>query len=669
MKMPNKTHFSFLLAMLFLLPLSTFSIPEPSKTEQNKPTELTSASNNTAYDQQYASSVVDLYLKSYNITLEPKKALEPLFKTITETIKYYFGPPIQLPPISEHDIRHCSFIAYPKNQHPTESTINFNLVKKMELVYGAGSKPSDHLALRLSTTTNNQNELSNLVLTKTGKAFLIEAISQPLGQATEIKKRQSIIKACAENNQLHTELTETLKTMPNGENSLLTYYSDKDLINEWFEKIKGGIYWQTPLLTRLNNSANGIQAGIWMGAPFKLMFPLAQLYGMFGPLPASMLHETRFLIRGNSTGLGSLINFLMIVGNKLTNDLTNCIQKRLIDFATYINGAKKLYSLINKNPKIAQNLNTFSELESLIKPSKKHSAEFNELIDLLSTNTFKGNPSQFSLVGRIARAHALISMESVRKEFEGIIRAISELDVYVALAHKISSTKDKEVGYCLVEFDTSSDKPYFKADGLWNPFVNEAHAVTNTIELGGTKPRNIVLSGPNTGGKSTLSKAVLINAILAQTFGIAAAKHMIITPFGNLDCYMNMTDDTASGVSGLKAEVNRAKELIEKLKNTSGFSLILLDEIFTATSPDQAEKLALGFIKSLSEQANSLFVDCAHFEALIQFAEQSKDCRNCHMGAIVNTQGKVTEYTYKLAEGRSTVKNAEQVAEEGNAIW
>lgn len=329
-----------------------------------------------------------------------------------------------------------------------------------------------------------------------------------------------------------------------------------------------------------------------------------------------------------------------------------------------------MYRLLEQNKDIADNAELLAALKPLVHPSKAHSKEFNELVELLGTSTFEGEATMFSRSGRVLRAHLLMTKESVRKEFTDMVRAIGDLDVYVALANKIKSTEGKEVRYCFADFDVTSDKPYIKATGMWNVFVNESRAVTNDFELGGTQPRVMMLSGPNTGGKSTFGKAGMLNSVLVQTFGIAAAKSWTCTLFGNMDCYLNMTDDTASGVSGLQSEVNRAKDLLERIKNKPDvFSLVLPDEIFTATSPDQAELLAVSFIERLASFEKCAVIGCTHFDKVIELVEGSTFGKNWHMEAITDAEGKVLKYTYKLVAGRSHVKNAHQVAKESMIVW
>lgn len=634
----------------------------------------------SAYCQKYIDQIQALYLKSFGISLEINEPIEPPFQSLTEQIKYILNSkPLTLSTLSAQEIRNSALRACKKNICNAHSSINLHLAEKMELVHGVEENSGDHLAFRLSSASNTQSvPTASLVQTESGKAFIAYRISQPHTDTVQLIKGQRIINACSTNNQLRAALTKILKKMGNGEAHFLSYHSDKDLVHTWATHLKQSYYWKTPVLTKLNNSAYGLQTNMIASHVMKLLDAPLQVLGIRFALKkgyqklnveytGAVQQITNAATAFNAYKMApTLLNSISDI--KLMTEVNNLLQIHLMGTADYINGAKKLYTLIQHHPEITKNFDALQELEALVQPSQKHSAEFNEFVELLGTPTFKGKPSHFSMMGRVLRAHALMSIKSVQEEFAAVINAIGELDTYVALAEKIHTTKDLETRYSLVEFDITSDVPYFKATGLWNPFVCETKAITNTVELGGTQPRNIILSGPNTGGKSTLSKAVLINTILAQTFGVAASQSMILTPFSNLDCYLNMTDHTASGISGLQAEVNRAKAIIEQFKTSPGFSLFLLDEIFTATSPEQAEALAVEFISILCENPRCLFINAVHFEGLIQFAEQSKDCRNCHMGAVVNAEGKVLEYTYKLAEGRSNVKNAQQISQQAFSL-
>ena len=170
---------------------------------------------------------------------------------------------------------------------------------------------------------------------------------------------------------------------------------------------------------------------------------------------------------------------------------------------------------------------------------------------------------------------------------------VGEIDVYVSLADKISTYDGNTyAAYCFVDFIEESDKPILEVQNFWHPFIDAEKIVSNSVSLNTGNERNMIITGPNTGGKSTTMKALASSVLLAQTFGIAPASSMRMTPFGVICTYLNISDDISSGLSLFKAEVKRFQDLMKatkKLPNGS-FAFVILDEIFTGTSPDKAEE-------------------------------------------------------------------------------
>jgi DNA mismatch repair ATPase MutS len=94
---------------------------------------------------------------------------------------------------------------------------------------------------------------------------------------------------------------------------------------------------------------------------------------------------------------------------------------------------------------------------------------------------------------------------------------------------------------------------------------------------------------------------------------------------------------------------------------------MIIDEIFTATSPEQAEKLAYDFLKQLCSYENCVFIDATHYAKLTELEKETNGaCKNYQVEAITDANGKVIKYTYRIIEGISEVKNAAQVAQEEN---
>jgi len=656
-----------------------------------------------AYTADYAQKTKELYLQSFGIPQATVNVLvsSPSFDTPSDFMRYLWQQPARYPTMNDNDTRYAALSASKSPLYP-DSTIDLHLCQKMGLVAGTeAASATSHLASYLSSTNTTQNQRTSILHTTSGMFSLISTLSQPHTNITELKKKQHIIKTCANDNRLYSRLTKLLKKAGSEEKHVLAYYSDRDPALMYMKSIEKYYLWQLPIINALNASLLGLEGSArffyaqkllattlgtfffaWMSQSFwdekvvpgfktHISDPLQNYIPAFaqhGLTWAASLKDKSWYRAGSwSWRLGSAsLNFASELAIcKFNQNILNCVQEHLIGIHNYIDMAKKLYTHLHNNPEISSHYYRFMcELETLVSPTSKHSEEFYELLTLLDTDTFQEEPSFWSRVGRVLRAHLIMSKPAIQAELTRIINAVGELDTYIALASKIKTTAGKDVRYSFAEFDITSQCPYIKATGLWNPFIDENKTVTNTIELGGSQPRNIILSGPNTGGKSTLSKGVLLNIILAQTYGITAAQTLQFTPFDNLDCFMNITDNTAAGVSGLLAEVNRGKEIIQKVKGCKKFSFLLLDEIFIATSPEQAEQLAIKFISALSSNPHCLFIDAAHFDGIVRFAEQSPHCKNYYMGAITDTNGAILKYTHKLIEGVSHIKNATQVAQE-----
>ena len=82
-----------------------------------------------------------------------------------------------------------------------------------------------------------------------------------------------------------------------------------------------------------------------------------------------------------------------------------------------------------------------------------------------------------------------------------------------------------------------SNKPVFEK--MYYPkFINDANVVTNDCKL----DKNLVITGPNASGKTTVLKSALINILLSQQIGYGCFASLKLQPFDNFHCYLNIPD-------------------------------------------------------------------------------------------------------------------------------
>lgn len=223
-----------------------------------------------------------------------------------------------------------------------------------------------------------------------------------------------------------------------------------------------------------------------------------------------------------------------------------------------------------------------------------------------------------------------------------IIHFIAQIDAYMSIAKLYKQSK----AYSFVEY-RKSDKPYLNIEKVWHPCIKKA--VYNDIKLGYKNNNNMLITGPNAGGKSTFIKSIAIAILLAQTIGIAPAKNrMVMTPFHIFNTYLNVPDNKGTE-SLFEAEMRRCREHLNQIK-TGKLAFVIMDEIFTGTNPREGISGGYAICKKLSKYENSIALITTHYNYLTNIDENFD---NYHM-PIERTPDNKIKYNYILKPGIST---------------
>ncbi|USE38125.1 hypothetical protein MJO57_08125 [Endozoicomonas sp. SCSIO W0465] len=160
--------------------------------------------------------------------------------------------------------------------------------------------------------------------------------------------------------------------------------------------------------------------------------------------------------------------------------------------------------------------------------------------------------------------------------------------------------------------------------------------------------------------------AAALNVIMAQTLGISPADTFKLTPFSFIHTHTVIEPEMITGVSSFSAESKRAIKLLEKLRTlkTDQFSIVLLDEIFSNTSPKEGEIGALAYIKAIGDLPGTIGISSTHYARLTLLADQFPDTfQNLHVSADINSEGRL-HYDYVLKPGFSTQNVAFHILKE-----
>jgi len=544
----------------------------------------------------------------------------------------------------------------------------------------------------------NNNLIDNITDTESngfsaiGQKRCAEMLSMPQISHKQLSARRDIIKILSKDSTLLNEIKSFLKILKESEPYVLDFYG-KDGISQHEEAMYPGIVLKALSLSEFPSALTASNR-LWMFGLSPAMTPTLMGVGMFGvavfghysdnnPITKELLYQ---LAQGSASMIYAIytnkqmlciqgiLSPLYVANLGLARSVLSAIknmQERAIGFATYVRTAKKLMTLLNDNPDLAELMpslkDPLNKLEGNNNTLPNKYTYLNELLQNASTFDV-GEPSALSSPGNTLVAYKYLCDKDTRAEYASVMNMVGEIDVYANLADKIRKHNgNTDASYCFVEFIEKSNKPILDVQDFWHPLINTESVVSNSISLNTNDERNMIITGPNTGGKSTTMKAIATSVLFAQTFGIAPASSMHMTLFSAICTYLNVSDDIGSDLSLFKAEVKRFQDLMKTIKNLSdgSFAFVILDEIFTGTSPDKAEKLSYEGFKKLSDLNHIIFLAATHFKKNTELENVTDNAtKNYQMEAVTDSNDNVVEYTYKLIPGISKISSAQQIVDE-----
>jgi DNA mismatch repair ATPase MutS len=187
------------------------------------------------------------------------------------------------------------------------------------------------------------------------------------------------------------------------------------------------------------------------------------------------------------------------------------------------------------------------------------------------------------------------------------------------------------------------------------PHINEK-PVLNDIDLS----QNIMITGPNAAGKTTILKSLLINLLMSQQFGYGCYKKAQVKVYDIFHSYLNIPD-TSGRDSLFQAEARRCKEILDIVHDNSRKQthFCVFDELYSGTNPDEAVLSAHAFMKYLIKFKNVNCILTTHFIELCKKLDTNDSIENYHMST--NKSGNDFNYSYLLKKGISNIKGGVKV--------
>lgn len=253
--------------------------------------------------------------------------------------------------------------------------------------------------------------------------------------------------------------------------------------------------------------------------------------------------------------------------------------------------------------------------------------------------------------------HVYFAIERWRRHsgrhVRGWVEALGTLDALAALAR----VRADEPEWAVPRVDAAADA--LVAESLGHPLIAPERRVANDARVG---PRGTILliTGSNMSGKSTLLRAIGLNAVLAQA-GAPVCAAAFTMPAADLHTSIRVQDSLELGLSYFMAALARLKQIVDAAHrrpdtDPARVLLYLLDEVLQGTNSVERDLAVRAVVRHLLD-AGAIGVMTTHDLALAGEEPLKSAATLAHFTEQVHRDGTMT-FDYRLRPGLATSTNA-----------
>ena len=203
-----------------------------------------------------------------------------------------------------------------------------------------------------------------------------------------------------------------------------------------------------------------------------------------------------------------------------------------------------------------------------------------------------------------------------------------ELNENVAMIEKLDFIFSK--GKLSLELDATepslnTERRIVLKDGR-HPLMDKSINVPLQFEIG-EHARGIIITGPNTGGKTVAIKTVMLNSMMAQCGLHVTCREADICMNNSYLCDIGDGQSLSENLSTFSAHIKNA---LEVLKEANRDSFVIMDELGSGTDPAEGMGIAIAILEEL-RKSGCLFLVTTHYPEVKEYADRTEDVINARM--------------------------------------
>lgn len=249
-----------------------------------------------------------------------------------------------------------------------------------------------------------------------------------------------------------------------------------------------------------------------------------------------------------------------------------------------------------------------------------------------------------------------VAFDGMQEAVIALFQLLVDMEFYLAALSLKELAERKGLSMSLPELHSEMG-PRTAIEGLFNPFLLLEEKPPKTADIEAGAHGLVIITGPNSGGKTRLLQALALTQLLGQAGWFVPARRAQLRARRGLFVSLSHEASSDQREGRLGTELLRIRRMFEQLRFGS---LVILDELCSGTNPSEGEEIFELVVSLLAELEPQAFIT-THF---LQFASRLEQERPVARLEFLQVDLDPSQNpTYGFVPGVATTSLAERTAE------